>query len=192
MAKAAPRAPAPRASEDETTPAQTRASAPAEDKAPRLSLQLTADESAIDFESVRPRTVEKLKRVLQHPSAERLGHKPTDPDEVLDPSVCDVLYDSLGVLWAGLAQLSGYRAPDPFYSESQKTAMRQPTAKLLDKHAGKLGPWQTEIVWGVAFVTCTLASVRQLRRLPKPTAVLRHPSQPPAPETQTGEPSQEG
>lgn len=151
------------------------------DKTERLSFPLTK-EGDLDLDSLRSGTREKLRRALHNdkvraelfgasgpgaPSAARLT-----PDDL---ALAGVLYDALGALFVSAARASGYpldAAEMLRYSEQEKRALIEPTARVFAKYAGNFA-YMDELMLGVAFTTITLGKLSLLK---KPATVIPFPN----------------
>ncbi len=140
------------------TPATTSG---ADDRVERLSIPLTADSSAIDWERMRPGTRDKLKAL----TGAAVGG--VVASEAIDPSVVGMLYGSLGMLMVSAARAKGYTAEQAsvlIFTEQEKAALVDPTSKVLSKYSGALGKWQDEIMLSVTLGTVLTAKLSALRK----------------------------
>lgn len=155
---------------DDTVTA-TATAEPASAATPRLSVQLD-DKGSIAWDRMRPATRDQLKKALSDPSvAQQLGMASSDSItgtvEGFDPSICGVLYDSLSTLMIGLARARGYteqQANVLRFDTTEKQALIEPTARVMNKYAGSLGKYQDEIMLGVVLSTVISGKLAQLRK----------------------------
>jgi len=143
---------------EQVEPAATDASA---DRSERLSIPLTADGNAIDWERMRPGTRDKLKTLTGSAPAGVAGPEP------VDPAVVGMIYGSLGMLMMSAARAKGYTAEQAsvlVFTTEEKAALVEPTSKVLSKYTGALGRWQDEIMLTVMIGTVLTGKLSQLRK----------------------------
>jgi len=149
-------------------PPTTDTAAPSnpEERIERLSIALTPDGNAIDWERMRPATRDKLKTLTG------MGATTTAPAEAIDPAVIGMLYGSIGSLMVAAARARGFTAEQSsvlIFTAEEKFALVEPTSKVLSKYTGSLGKWQDEILLAVTLGTVLTAKVSALR---KPATVI--------------------
>lgn len=125
---------------------------------PRISVQLSTDKSAIDFEGMTPETRDKLRQLLASPEArQQLGVQPpaagqTEP-ELPTEALMGPLFDALGLVLVGLARRAGYsevQARVLLFSADEQQLLCPLASKVLDKYfPDGLGAWKEEIALGV-------------------------------------------
>lgn len=131
-----------------------------DEKTERLSITLTADGSAIDWDRMRPATREKLRALTGAASGDGAGL-------TIDPAIVGMLYGSLGSLMVGIARSRGFtqeQAGVLIFSPEEKAALEPCTAKLLAKYTGPLGKWETEITFCTMFGMVMAGKLSQLRK----------------------------
>lgn len=130
-------------------------------KTERLSIPLTADGSAIDWERMRPGTRDKLKALTG--DAGSVGA----PGAAMDPAVVGMLYGSIGSLMVGIARAKGFTAEQAnvlIFTAEEKAALQEPTARVLAKYAGSMGKYQDEIMLTVTLGMVLTGKLSALRK----------------------------
>ncbi len=142
----------------------------AEERIERLSVPLTKDGKRINWDRMRPATKEQFRSLLAgDPDAAPLGAPAV---EAIDPAVVGMIYGSIGMLMVSAARARGFTAEQAsvlIFTDDEKKALVEPTAKVLAKYTGSLGKWQDEIMLVVTLGTVLTGKVSQLR---KPATVI--------------------
>lgn len=113
-------------------------------QAQRLSIPLTAD-GLFDFQSMRAGTREKLQQAIKSSGIEFTA-VPESP--AFGAAVSDHLWQFLGGVGVALALRAGHDKRDVMryvpMNRAELDALRDPTGRVIDKYAGKLGKYQEE------------------------------------------------
>lgn len=145
--------------------------ADADERIERISLPLTKDGKRINWGRMRSGTKEQMRTLLTgDPDSPIVGAVVTA--EAIDPAVVGMLYGSLGMLMVAAARARGFTAEQSsvlIFTDDEKKALTEPTAKVLAKYTGTLGKWQDEIMLIVTLGTVLTAKVSALR---KPATVI--------------------
>lgn len=134
--------------------------------AARLSVQLD-DHGNIAWDRMRPETQAKLRAALGTPGpGTGTTAAPAAQGGGFPPELCGVLYDSLSVLFVGLARRSGYteaQAARMSFTPDERGQLVPPTVAVLNKYNTSLGKYQEEIVLGVLVTTILSGKLAALR-----------------------------
>ncbi|MGH9373374.1 MAG: hypothetical protein ACRD15_17780 [Vicinamibacterales bacterium] len=134
---------------------------------------MTPDKSGIDFEGMTGETRDKLRQLLASPEAQAqlgitqpAGDGPAAP-ELPTEALMGPLFESVGMLLAGLAQRAGYsetQARVLLYSAEEQALLGPLTAKVIDKHfPSGLGRYQEEIALAVVLGGITIRKVQAMK-----------------------------
>lgn len=152
--------------------------APAADGAPRtkpaydrLAIAIDSSTGKILWDQMRPITQGKLKAAILDPdTTARLGAPvaPGAPAPALtadDLALVSLLYDAVGSIAVSLARAQGYTGDQAAllrYSEEEKTALQEPTARVLAKYSAGF-KYTDEVMLALALGSITSAKVAALR-----------------------------
>jgi hypothetical protein len=158
------------------SPAGVNGSAPAEGRKldyDRVSIALDPKSGAIQWDIMRPATVEKLREGLRNPeSIKRLRLAPataaaaSKAPTANDLALCGVLYDAASAIAVSLARAAGYSADHAEvlrYSAEEKATLLEPTAKVFAKYARDF-KYTDELVLTLAIVTVTGAKITAMKQ----------------------------
>ena len=140
------------------------------DTVARLSIPLTANGDAIQWDRMRPRTKDQLRALLaSSDTAANLGAPVpgADANAAVDPAIVGMLYGSLGMLMVSAARAKGYTAEQAnvlIFTPEEKAALQDPTAKVLSKYAGSMGKYQDEITLVVTLGMVLTGKLSNLRK----------------------------
>lgn len=126
---------------EEADDAQVDVSTPVERKSNRLSLPLTEDGSAVDWERVR--NAEKARSVLGISAS-----GDATADGLFGSDMLGLALDALASGLVSVARAGGYTADSSEllrFSDQEKAALIPRAIKVLNKHAPALGKWEDEI-----------------------------------------------
>lgn len=142
---------------------------PKPSSAPRLSLPLTADGSAVDWDRVR--NADKARSVLG------LGGEPeaSASSDVFGADMLGLALDLIGSSLVSVARAAGYTVESSEvmrFGEQEKAAIIPRATKVLSKHAPTLGKWEDEIMLGT---TVTIVLAGKLMALKKAASVSKFP-----------------
>jgi hypothetical protein len=160
---------------DNTEP---EASAP---KTQRLSLPLTSDGSAVDWERVRNADKARTVLGLGGPASSESAN-----DGIFGADMLGLALDMISSGLVSVARAGGYTAESSEvlrFAEQEKAAIIPRAAKVLGKHAPALGRWEDEITLAT---TITIILAGKLMTLKKAASVTKFPR---AVESPTPEPS---
>lgn len=134
---------------------------PAKTAAPRLSLPLTDDGTAIDWDRVRD--AEKARRIVG------LGAdtKTSATSELFGSELIGVALDSLSMVAVAMARANGYRteAADVLrFTTDEKATLVPRIEKVLAKYAPTLGEYEDEIALAATAGMIVVGKVVSLRR----------------------------
>lgn len=146
---------------------------------PRLSVQLAADKSSIDWSAMKPETRDTLRQLLASPEAQReLGVPAPSPGategapDLPTAALMGPLFDALGLMLVGLAQRAGYtetQARVLLFSVDEKDTLVPLTSKVLDKYfPDGFGAYQDEIALAVVAGGITMRKLTLLRESTAP------------------------
>lgn len=148
----------------------------------RLSIPLR--HGAVDIESMRATTKDRLRSILTDPElAGKLGiagQAVAAGESLFDPSVCGILYDALGKIAFAFAVKSGYTpesARNLLFTVSEKESVSPLTARVLDKWIPFSGKYRDEAMLAVALFGIINGKVAMLQ---KAANVLPFQPQPPS------------
>lgn len=149
----------------------------------RLSLPLTEDESAVDWERVR--NADKARRQLGISEA---ASTITEADGLFGADMIGLALDILSTSFVSVFKASGYTtdsAEATRLTEEQKGILIKRYDKILAKHAPTLGKWEDEIMAGVTTLMIFGGNFMNLKKAATVTQFPRAvPHQPdPAPTT---------
>ena len=132
---------------------------------PRLSVTLD-DKGRIAWDRMRPETTRKLREAIGD-IGPKSGPAAAAKGESFPPALCEVVYDSLGMLLVGLARRGGYsqeQAGVLVFSADEKRALVPATIKVLDKYDASLGKYQEEIMLGILLTTIVSGKLTLLKK----------------------------
>jgi len=138
---------------------------------PRLSLPLTPDGSAVDWERVRH--ADKARAVLGLGGASESGGADAG---LFGADMLGLALDMIGSSLVSVARAAGYTVESSDvmrFGEQEKAAIIPKATKVLAKHAPTLGRWEDEIVLGT---TITIILAGKLMTLKKAGTVHKFPS----------------
>lgn len=133
--------PDPKSGPDSETPNTN--SAPNAEQVSRLSVPFDADKGEIDFSSMRPSTVEKLKKAVAAPNARAAlgldgsGSAAPAADGALNALVVNVVYDALGSAAVIFAKTRGFQATHAEvlrYTAEEKAMFAPITIEVLEEY----------------------------------------------------------
>lgn len=150
--------------------------APRAEKVARLSLPLTADGSAVDWDRVR--NADKAKSVLGLGGSSEAA----TPDGLFGADMLNLALDVIGGVLVNVAKASGYTAESSElmrFGNQEKDAITTRATKVLAKHAPTLGKWEDEIMLGA---TLSIVLSGKIMTLKKAGSVHKFPSKVETPE----------
>jgi len=147
----------------------------------RFSVPFDEATGTIDFASMRPGSIDKLRRALTDPKAsialgkvESVENAKNDGSDV-SALVVNLLYDAIGSIAVIGAKTRGYseaRAEMLRYTEQEKQTLYAPTLKVLNKYDVLGGKYVDEFTLLIAVGSITAAHVVALNA-PVPSPALR-------------------
>lgn len=165
----------------DATPAvpATTTAAPA-DVAPRLTVQLTKDGRAIDWERLRDSRRDDLRAILANSGIKPAATAAARSEPLLNAAVCSTLFDLLAQVESIVAARAfGCTMAQAFevlqFSDPEKAMLADPTARVLEKYlpASMLDKYADEILLCMLLGTTTRTKVAKLQE-----SLTRHTSRP--------------
>jgi hypothetical protein len=151
------------------------------EKVQRLSLPLTPDGSAVDWERVR--NADKARSVLGLGGAGEAASE--SADGLFGADMLGLALDMIGSGLVSVARAAGYTAESSDvmrFGEQEKAAIIPRATKVLAKHAPTLGRWEDEIMLGT---TLTIVLAGKLMALKKSATITKFPRAVETPEPAT-------